>query len=155
MVLAGACDGVPPWQPASRPPRTGDPKAVVERPKGAPQPTRQHAPFVVVPQSARPDIWALGTGLGVTLRQLATAQRAYRRQYWKYAPTLAALGWRADDSILLQLTSVTANGWAAVAIHRALPSRSCVYYEGSVSQPPTTLAERRPGVAKSVVCDSF
>jgi hypothetical protein len=155
MVLVGACDVVPPWRPAPLPTRVDDRKAVVEKPKVAPQPTPQLPRFAVAPPSARPDFWSLGTGLGVTLRQLATAQRVYRRQYWKYATTLAALGWRADDDIVLQLTSVTANGWAAVAIHRAVPSRSCVYYEGSVSRPPTTFAERRPGIEKSVVCDSF
>jgi len=50
---------------------------------------------------------------------------------------------------------VSETGWAAVASHRAMPSRSCVYYEGTVPRVPETFAERRPGSQRGVVCDSF
>jgi hypothetical protein len=138
----------PPPPPVEEP----DPVAVdpefAPRPEPPPPPVQAESP---VPSELR----SLGTGLGAALQQLAEAQRRYHSLHWKYATTLAELGWRSDDDIVLQLTGVTATGWAAVAIHRALPSRSCVYYEGSVSRTPKTFAERRPGVERSVICDSF
>jgi hypothetical protein len=112
-------------------------------------------PIAAAPSPVRQEFRSLGNGLGLALQQLARAQRRYHARHWKYAPRLADLWWRTDGDIVLQLIGVTANGWAAIATHRALPSRSCVYYEGSVARPPRTFAERRPGVERSVVCDSF
>jgi hypothetical protein len=138
------------------PPPVEAPEAAAVNPEFEPRHAPSPPPPPAVAQSpVPPELRSIGTGLSASLEQLSAAQRRYHSKYWKYAPTLAALGWRADADIVLQLTGVTETGWAAIAIHRAMPSRSCVYYEGAVSRPPKTFAEHRPGVARSVICDSF
>ena len=62
---------------------------------------------------------------------------------------------RDDPNVTLQITRTNATGWAAVAIHQTIPSKSCVYYVGSDIVPPSTFAERRPGAEGKVVCDPY
>ena len=150
------------------PPRPGErakvvaetPNAVpvhpVVTPRPAPPPRPTPRPPVAITQAGVPtELRAIEDDLNAALQQLANAQRRYYLRYWRYSPTLGVLGWRNDGDIELRLTGVTPNGWAAVAIHRAVPSRSCVYYLGSVRSPPKTLAERHLGAERSVICDSF
>jgi hypothetical protein len=127
---------------------------VTPRPASPPRPTPR--PPVAITQAGVPsELRAIGDDLSAALQQLARAQRRYYLRYWRYSPVLGPLGWRNDGDIELRLAGVTPDGWAAVAIHRAVPSRSCVYYQGSVRAPPKTLAERHLGAERSVICDSF
>lgn len=132
VVLAGASDYVRPWLAALPPVQAAAAQSRV-----------------------RAESRSISDRLAAALQQLAKVQRRYYTRHWKYARTLDDLWLRRDGDIVLQITSVTANGWAAVAIHRTYPTRSCVYYEGTVSRPPRTAAGRRPGVERAVVCDSF
>jgi hypothetical protein len=165
VILAVACGRNRPSPPPPAPAGTQQETAAVNShaasrsaspPRSQPAAVQTGTPRAVAAQPrVAPEYRALGDHLAAALQELARAQRRYKVRYWKYAPTLAALVWRQEGDIVLQVTTATADGWAAVAIHRALPSRSCVYYEGSVAHAPTTAAQRRPGVERSVICDSF
>lgn len=136
------------------PPPAEEPAPAVVRAEVAPHPEPPPAPVQTgAPTSSQ--LRSLEPGLVAALNRLAAAQREYHGKYWKYAQTLADLGWRSEDDVVLQLAGVSEAGWAAIASHRAMPSRSCVYYEGSVPRVPQTFAERRPGSQRTVVCDSF
>jgi hypothetical protein len=144
-----------PPPPPPPPPPVEEPEPADVNPEFAPRPAPPPPPVQPAQSPVPSELRALGTSLAAALQQLAEAQRRYHSLHWKYATTLAALGWRSDGDIVLQLTGVTATGWSAVGIHRTVPSRSCVYYEGDVSRVPMTFAERRPGVERTVICDSF
>jgi hypothetical protein len=139
----------PPPAPAAEPERAVADAHLAPHPEPPrPQPVQAGAPTPSELRSPRP-------GLIGALERLAKAQREYHSKYWKYGRTLGDLGWRAEDDVVLQLTGVSETGWAAIASHRAMPSRSCVYYEGSVPRVPLTFAQRRPGSERAVICDSF
>jgi len=140
----------PPPDTQPTPERKVDPEA---RPVEIfPEPAVSSAP----PERADPiqQHWA-SSALNDALLELAQAQQRYRAKRGKYAASVGALRLRDDPNVTLQITRTNATGWAAVAIHQTIPSKSCVYYVGSDIVPPSTFAERRPGAEGKVVCDPY
>jgi len=80
------------------------------------------------------------------LKNLASHQEAYHSNQQSYAPSFGDL----PDATLSEGVSVTINessgtGWAATAMHAALPDRTCGIYYGSASAGNATPATS-PGV---------
>jgi hypothetical protein len=70
--------------------------------------------------------------LKASLKALAAAQSRYRERRGSYAPTLAALGLRAEPGVRLEVMAASLTGWQGRALHQSRPGRSCVIFVGRV-----------------------
>ena len=74
----------------------------------------------------------------------------------RYETTLARLQIQPSPGVRLEMLRAGQDGWSALAIHPALPGRSCVVYAGDVTVPPRTRMQgRRGALPGDVVCDSL
>jgi hypothetical protein len=109
---------------------------------------------VVAPPLPSPD--QLVTMMRSDLRALTIAQEGALHAAGRYETTLTRLQILPSPGVRLELLRAGQDGWSAVAIHPALPGRSCVVYAGDVVAPPRTRQQGRRGASPGdVVCDSL
>lgn len=132
--------------PARKVDRMSPPVEILPEPAASPPPVARADPAQ--------QHWA-SAALADALQALARAQQRHHAKHGKYAADVRALRLVDDPNVTLQITRTNATGWAAVAIHQTMPTKSCVYYVGSDVVPPSTFAERRPAVEAQVVCDPY
>jgi hypothetical protein len=119
-----------------------------------PAPRSGRAAVVVVPPLPSPD--QLVTMMRSDLRALTIAQEGALHAAGRYETTLARLQIQPSPGVRLELLRAGQDGWSGIAIHPALPGRSCVVYAGDVTVPPRTRMQgRRGALPGDVVCDSL
>ena len=66
------------------------------------------------------------------LRQALAAQERFYAANEAYAPSVEALGFRAEAGVRVDILVATASGWQGRATHQSQPGRSCVVFVGSL-----------------------
>ncbi len=87
------------------------------------------------------------------LKNLASQQEIYYSDEYAYTATQADLSFVASDAVTVVVSGAVATGWAATAVHAAMPTEGCSIYYGSatavaVGSTPTTT----PTAAGAMAC---
>ena len=85
-------------------------------------------------QTSAPAAWQAtpASVLKGALRNALAAQERYYAANETYAPSVEALGFRAEAGVRVDILVATAGGWQARATHQTQPGRSCVVFVGSL-----------------------
>jgi hypothetical protein len=85
-------------------------------------------------QTSAPAAWQAtpASVLKSALRNALAAQERYYGANQTYAPSLEALGFRAEAGVRVDILVATAAGWQGRATHQTQPGRSCVVFVGSL-----------------------
>lgn len=93
------------------------------------------------------------------LRALLAAQEEVRAARGRYAQGFGsgaeAVAFAPPPGVTITFAFADSGGWSAVAIHAALPGKSCVLWAGTVPVPrrPETSHDANRGGEGEVVCD--
>jgi type IV pilus assembly protein PilA len=86
-------------------------------------------------------------------RNLGGSQERFFQDGMSYSAVLSALDFTPSVGVEVEVTEATAQGWAAVGTHEALPpNRGCAIYLGNATPPPLPSGEAHSAGAGVVQC---
>jgi prepilin-type N-terminal cleavage/methylation domain-containing protein len=108
---------------------------------------------IAIPRMTEARAQAHVTSVGSDLRHLSQAQERYFIINRAYADDLDELEFDTSFGVVISVESATANGWAAVGTHEALPGTAgCVVFLGDADSPDLPNGDPGPQVPGQVVC---
>jgi prepilin-type N-terminal cleavage/methylation domain-containing protein len=105
---------------------------------------------IAIPKFSQAREKAFRAGMMSDLRNLAHLQEVYHNEHYSYASTVEAAGAVVTDGVTVTVNEATGTGWAATAVHVALPDEQCGVYHGSAAS-----AGGSPAVVVGVVTCTF